>query len=134
IIDALAEQIEAETAAFAAKPAGQRFNQTTAPSNGSVECFVLDESIHRCLQHGTNTLEDDRRCVKLNAPGHPRRLIQDAQIVIVEATAQRAARRPRTPAEKRLRQRSQARWQDRKTLQDKSACEIVRFAETCSAQ
>ena len=85
VIDALAEQVLAETSAFALEHVGQRLERTVArPGDGATVAAVVEERIDGFLKHALFVADDDVGRLELEQVLEPVVTVDDAAVEIIE--------------------------------------------------
>ena len=85
IVDALAEQVLTEPALLALEHIGQRLQRTLVRTgDGAATAAVVEQRIHRFLQHALFVADDDVRRTKLDQALQAVVAVDDAAIEIVE--------------------------------------------------
>ena len=85
VIDALAEQVLAETAALALEHVGERLERTVAGAgDGAAVAAVVEQRVDGFLQHALFVADDDVRRLELEQVLQPVVAVDDAAIEIVQ--------------------------------------------------
>ena len=93
VIDALAEQVLAETAALALEHVGKRLERAIAGAgDGAAVAAVVEERVDRFLQHALFVADDDVRRLELEQVFQPVVAVDDAAIEIVQIATWRSGR------------------------------------------
>ena len=123
IVDALAEQILAETALLALEHVGERLERAVARArDGAAAAAVVDERIDGFLQHALLVAHDDVRRAELQEALQTVVAVDDAAVEIVEITRREAAA-------VELDHRTQIRRNDRHDIEDHPARLVAGLAE-----
>ena len=84
IVDALAEQVLAETALFALEHVGQRFQRAVIRAcYRTATAAVIDEGVHSLLQHALLIADNDIGCMQLQKPFQTVIAVDDAAVQVV---------------------------------------------------
>ena len=112
VIDALAEQVLAETALLALEHVGERLQRTVAGAgDGAAMAAVVEERVDGFLQHALFVADDDVRRLELQQVLQTVVAVDDAAIEIVEIGGREAAALERH-------ERTQVRRDDRQHFED----------------
>ena len=112
VIDALAEQVLAEASALALEHVAERFERAIARAgDGAAMAAVVEQRIHRFLQHALFVADDDIRRLELEQVLQPVVAVDDAAIEIVQIGGREAAAFERH-------ERTQVRRNDRQHVED----------------
>ena len=85
VVDALAEQVLAETPLLTLEGLGERLQGAPAtPRDGTAPAPVVEEGIHGLLQHALLVVDDDRGSVKVEQALEAVIAVDDAAIEVVE--------------------------------------------------
>ena len=85
VIDAFAEQVLAETSALALEHVAQGFQRAIAGAgDGATMTAVVEQRVHRFLQHALFVADDDFRRLELEQVLQPVIAVDDAAIEIVQ--------------------------------------------------
>ncbi len=92
VVDALAEQVLAETAALALDHVGERLERAlVGAGHGLAAAAVVEQRIDGLLQHALFVLDDDLRRLELEQPLQPVVPVNDAAVEIVQVGGREAA-------------------------------------------
>ena len=123
IIDPLAEQILAKPPALALQHVGQRLERTLARAGQRMAAAaVVEQRVHRLLQHPLFVAHDDVRRAQLHEPFQPVVAVDDATVQVVQVGCGEAA-----PVERH--ERAQVGRDDRNDLQDHLLGAVARLPE-----
>ena len=123
IIDPLAEQILAEPSALALQHVGQRLERALVRAGQRpAATAVVEQRVHRFLQHALFVAHDDVGCAQLHESFEPVVAVDDAAVQVVQVGRGEAA-----PVERH--ERAQVGWNDRNDLQDHLLGQVARLAE-----
>src|SRR3546814_10595470 len=85
IVDALAEQVLAETALLALEHVGQRFQRTlVGAGDRAAASAVVEQRVDRFLQHALLVADDDVRRAQFHQPFQAVVAVDDATVEVVE--------------------------------------------------
>ena len=111
VVDALAEQVLTETTLLALDHVGERLERAlVGASDRTAAAAVIEQRIHRFLQHALFVAHDDVRRVQLEEPAQTVVAVDDATIQIVQVRGRKAAaiqRHQRTQIRRQHRQHGQ---------------------------
>ncbi len=123
IVDALAEEILAEAALLPLEHVGEGLERAVSlPAHGAAPAPVVEEGVHRLLQHALLVPEDDFRRPDVDELLQPVVPVDDAPVKIVQI-------RGREPAALQRHQRTQIRRQHRDHVQDHPLGAVSALAE-----
>ena len=112
VIDALAEQVLAETSALALEHVAERFQRAIAGAgDGAAMAAVVEQRVHRFLQHALFVADDDFRRLELEQVLQTVVAVDDAAIEIVQIGGRETAAFERN-------ERTQVRRDDRQHFED----------------
>ena len=124
IVDALAEQVLAETALLALEHVGQGFQRTlVGTGDGAATTAVVEQRINSFLQHALFVADDDVRRTQFHQPLQAVVTVDHAAIEIVEVGGRKTAAIQRH-------QRTQVRRNDRNDLHDHPFRTVAGFNES----
>ena len=111
VVDALAEQVLAEAALLALDHVGQRLQRAlVGAGDRAAATAVVEQRVHRFLQHALLVAHDDVRRVELQQPAQAVVAVDDAAVQVVEVGGREAAaiqRHQRTQVRRQHRQHGQ---------------------------
>ena len=85
VVDALAEQVLAETPLLTLEGLGERLQGApAAPRDGTAPAPVVEEGIHGLLQHALLVVDDDRGSVKVEQALEAVIAVDDAAVEVIE--------------------------------------------------
>ncbi len=123
VVDAFAEQILAEAALLALQCVGERFKRTVVgAAQHAAAAAVVEQSVHRFLQHALFVAHDDVGRVQLNELLQPVVAVDHAAVEVVEVGRGEAAAVQRH-------QRTEFRRNHRNHIEDHPLGLVARFAE-----
>ena len=128
VIDALAEQVLAEAALLALDHVGQRLERAVAAAqHRPLAAVVVEQRVHRLLQHPLLVADDDFRCVEIHQLLEAVVAVDDAPIEIVQIAGGEVAAVEQD-------ERPEVRWDDRDALQHHPLGLVLRPAQARIAE